>query len=299
MISDERFHELLETRARAPERIAECYARRRRRPLFGEDGKLFIIAVDHTARSVLKVGSNPYAMADRRTLLERAMTALEQPGVDGVLATPDVMEDLLLLGALEDRVAIASMNRGGLAGSAWELDDRFTAYDPEQIAAAGLDGGKMLLRLDMGDPASNETLAACARAVSALARAGKVAMVEPLPAAHEGGALTLKKDAHSLLHAVCVAAGLGHTSAYTWLKVPVVEGMEQVIAATTLPMLLLGGDPGPRAAEVFAGWRRALAYPQVRGLVAGRALLFPEDGDVAGAVRQAAAMVHGAELVHR
>jgi hypothetical protein len=299
MISDERFHELLETRARTPERIAEYYARRRRRPLFGEDGKLFIIAVDHTARSVLKAGSNPLAMADRRTLLERATIALEQPGVDGVLATPDVMEDLLLLGALEDRVAIASMNRGGLAGSAWELDDRFTAYDPEQIASAGLDGGKMLLRIDMGDPASNETLAACARAISALARAGKVAMVEPLPAAREGGTLTLKKDALSLLHAVCVAAGLGHTSAYTWLKVPVVEGMEQVIAATTLPMLLLGGDPGPRAAEVFAGWRRALAYPQVRGLVAGRALLFPEDGDVAGAVQQAAAMVHGAELVHR
>jgi hypothetical protein len=300
MINDERFHELLETRARAPEKIAEAYAQRRRRPLLGDDGKLFIVAVDHTARSVLRVGSNPEAMADRRELLHRALTALAQPGVDGVLATPDIMEDLLLLGALEDRIAFASMNRGGLAGSAWELDDRFTAYDPAQIAGARLDGGKMLLRLDMADSASNETLMACAHNVSALARTETLALVEPLPATREGGKLVIKKDTTSLIHAACVAAGLGHTSAYTWLKVPVVEGMERVAAATTRPMLLLGGDPGARAAEVFEGWRRALAYPQVRGLVAGRALLFPEDGDVVGAVRHAAELVHGAtELVHR
>jgi hypothetical protein len=31
----------------------------------------------------------------------------------------------------------------------------------------------------------------------------------------------------------------------------------------------------------------------VRGLVVGRALLFPPDGDVASAVDQAAALVHG------
>jgi hypothetical protein len=69
--------------------------------------------------------------------------------------------------------------------------------------------------------------------------------------------------------------------------------MERVLEATTLPTLLLGGDPGSRAAEVFEGWRRALRLPQVRGLVAGRALLYPADGDVAGAVSAAARMVHG------
>ena len=41
------------------------------------------------------------------------------------------------------------------------------------------------------------------------------------------------------------------------------------------------------------GWRRALAIPQVRGLVAGRTLLFPPDGDVVRAVSEAAAIVHG------
>jgi DhnA family fructose-bisphosphate aldolase class Ia len=292
-MEDTRFLDLLETRAREPEKIERSYQSRRRRTLLGEDGRIFVVAADHTARAVLKVGANPLAMANRRMLLERVLLALEQPGVDGVLATPDVLEDLLLLGALEDRIAIASMNRGGLAGAAWEVDDRFTAYDAEQITGSRLDGGKMLLRIDMADPTTNRTLEACSRAVTALARAKTVAMVEPLPAERLEGKLSLKKDAESLIHAACVAAGLGVTSAYTWLKIPVVEGMERVASATTLPTLLLGGDPGPRAAEVFAGWRRALEFPQVRGLVAGRSLLFPENGDVAGAVRAAAELVHG------
>ena len=45
-----------------------------------------------------------------------------------MLGTPDVIDDLLLLGALEDKVVIGSMNRGGLQRAAFELDDRFTAY---------------------------------------------------------------------------------------------------------------------------------------------------------------------------
>ena len=54
-----------------------------------------------------------------------------------MLGTPDILEDLLLLGALEDKVVIGSMNRGGLQGAVFELDDRFTAYDAAAIAAPG------------------------------------------------------------------------------------------------------------------------------------------------------------------
>ena len=92
-------------------------------------------------------------MASRPDLLDRLLTALQRPGVDGVLGTPDILEDLLLLGALEDKVVIGSMNRGGLQGAAFELDDRFTAYrSAEEIAARRLDGGKMLTRIDLGRP---------------------------------------------------------------------------------------------------------------------------------------------------
>src|SRR5437763_1995739 len=61
--------------------------------------------------------------------------------------------------------------------------------------------------------------------------------------------------------------------------------------ATRRPTLLLGGAPGEHPAGTFASWKRAMAIPQVRGLVAGRTLLYPRDGDVARAVDQAAAIV--------
>ena len=67
------------------------------------------------------------------------------------------------MGALEGKVVIGSMNRGGLAGAAFELDDRFTGYDADAIAAAGFDGGKMLTRIDLADPATVDTLEATRR----------------------------------------------------------------------------------------------------------------------------------------
>ena len=153
--------------------IAELARQRRRRAsLLGDDDQLFIIAADHPARGALRVGDRAMAMADRAELLERLFVALGRPGVDGVLGTADIVEDLLLLGALDDKVVIGSMNRGGLAGTVFEIDDRFTGYDAASIAQMGLDGGKMLLRIDPGDPATAATMQSCARAVSELAAGG-------------------------------------------------------------------------------------------------------------------------------
>src|ERR671938_180809 len=79
-----------EVRATRPQAIAEALARRRRRPLLNDRGTLFLVAADHPARGVLKAGADRMAMADRGELLRRVMLALGRPGVDGLLATPDV-----------------------------------------------------------------------------------------------------------------------------------------------------------------------------------------------------------------
>ena len=96
-----------------------------------------------------------------------------------------------------------------------------------------------------------------------------------------------------VIRSAAIAAGLGRTSRHTWLKLPVVEDMERVAAATTMPILLLGGDPTGPPEETYdlSGGRRS-ASPASTGLVIGRALLYPPDGDVAAAVDEAAAMVH-------
>ncbi|MDR7274196.1 Cgl0159 family (beta/alpha)8-fold protein [Catenuloplanes atrovinosus] len=284
---------LRELRATNPEAIAEKAANRRQGSLHTPDGRLMLIAADHPARGALAVRGDRTAMADRRTLLTRLMTALDRPGVDGVLGTADVLEDLLLLGALDGKVAIGSMNRGGLAGAVFEIDDRFTGYDAAAVARMGFDGGKMLVRIDLEDPATARTLESAAKAVDHLAAAGRMAMVEPFLSRRVDGRVSNDLSTEAVVRSVTIASGLGGTSAYTWLKLPVVDDMEAVMAATTLPTLLLGGDPSGSPDETYERWGRALAAPGVRGLMVGRALLYPPDGDVAAAVDTAVALVHG------
>lgn len=294
-MNDARYLELLRLRAEEPRALFERADARLRRKLIEGDGKLMIIAIDHPARGILRVGDEPFAMANRRTVLDNTIRALRRPGVDGLLASPDILEDLLLLDEVHGKVLFGSMNRGGLTGSVWEMDDRFTAHDPAMIERLGLDGGKMLLRLDYSNPGTIETLAGCARAVSDLAARGLIAMVEPLPAVRDkGGNVRVSEKMDLLVEAVAIASSLGNTSAYTWLKLPAPSDPERMMAATTLPALLLGGDPGQKADRMVDGWRRAMAIPNVRGLVAGRSLLFPIDGEVERWVDLAAEIVHGA-----
>lgn len=254
-----------------------------------------VIAADHPARGALRAGPDPLAMADRASLLDRLCIALERPEVNGVLGTADILEDLLLMGALEGKVVVGSMNRGGLAGTAFEIDDRFTGYDAASVAAMGFESGKMLLRIDPADPATAPTLEACARAVSELAARGLMAMVEPFISHRIDGRVRNDLSTEAVTRSVTVAAGLGATSAHTWLKLPVVsdgiEGMEQVLAASTLPALLLGGEVPDDPDAAFAAFERVLKMPTVQGLVLGRSLLYPVDGDVAGAVATAVSLL--------
>ncbi|MFY0409542.1 Cgl0159 family (beta/alpha)8-fold protein, partial [Solicola sp. PLA-1-18] len=171
--------QLRDVRATDPGRVKRLLASRSRRPLLPADGRLMIVACDHPARGALAASGRPDAMANRRDVIDRLRTALSRPGVDGVLGTADVLEDLLLLGALEDKVVFSSMNRGGLAGSAFEMDDRMTGYDTRSTVESGFEGAKMLTRIDLEDAGSLATLEACAQAVTELNRAELVAMVEP------------------------------------------------------------------------------------------------------------------------
>ena len=296
-ISDADWNRLLERRATDPDAVAKAYAARRRpRGFLSERGTVFLVAADHPARGALASGGEPMAMADRRSLLARMVESLRHPDVDGVLGTPDIVEELLLLGALEDKVVIGSMNRGGLDGATWTMDDRFTGYDAASIAACRLEGGKMLLRIDDEDAGTATTIEACAKAVSELAAHRLVAMVEPLPYQRdEYGTLFLRKDAPALARAVTIASGLGTTSAYTWLKMPACDDYETVFGSTTLPCVVLGGVPSDDPAGDLESWGQTLSHPVVRGLVVGRTLLYPPGGDVGSAVHAAAEVLDSAK----
>jgi hypothetical protein len=232
------------------------------------------------------------AMAGRDDLLDRLAVALSTPGVDGVLATADVVDDLALLGLLDDKIVVGSMNRGGLRDARFEMDDRFTGYDIAGIVRDRLDFAKTLLRINLDDPGSLATIEAHARAVSQAHAAGVPIMIEPFMTTWRDGKAVNDLTPDAAIRAMSIASGLGASSAYTWLKLPVVDDMERVMAATTLPTLLLGGERGDDPDAVFASWEKALALPAVRGLVVGRTLLYPSDDDVRGAVATAARLVH-------
>jgi hypothetical protein len=283
--------ELGAIRAYESERIAQVLRDRPRGTMPQADSKLMIIAADHPARGALAAGADPLAMADRSELLARCVEALSRPGVHGFLGTADMVEDLALLGALDGKLVYGSMNRGGLAGASFEMDDRFTGYDARGVAGAGLDGGKMLLRIDLEDPGSVRTLEACARAVDELASQHTMALVEPFISRRVDGVVRSVLTADAVIRSIAMASGLGRTSAYTWLKVPCVPEMERVMAASSLPTLILGGEVCDDPYAALSGWAKALSLPTVRGLVIGRSLLFPPGDDVAVAVDNAVGLL--------
>ena len=280
-----------EIRATDPDRIGRALAQRPRADLSGA-GRLMVIACDHPARGA---GERPLAMADREDLLRRCMTALSRPGVNGFLGTAEIIEDLTLLGALDGKLVWGSMNRIGLQGASFEMDDRFGAYDADGIEASYLDGGKMLTRINYADPASAATLEASAKAIDSLSERGLNAMIEPFISRWEDdGRIVNDLSEEAVIRSISIAQALGRSSAHTWLKLPCVSdpvSMRRVMASTSLPSLILGGEVSIDPEATRASWAAALELPNVRGLVVGRSLLYPGNDDVEAAVDAAVALL--------
>lgn len=279
-------------RATDPKIINQKMIGRIRRPIIQGDGNLFILAADHPARGALSVNGRENAMADRHDLLQRFAKVLDNPRVDGVLGTPDILEELTLMGLMEGKLAVGSMNRGGIRNSVFEYDDRFTSYNAQAIKDSGVDFAKTLLRINLSDPATARTLEEHARVIDECVKLSLPILLEPFMSQWVEGKPSNILTTEAAELSVAIASGLGSSSAYSWLKLPVVENMERVVRSSTLPILLLGGDGNSDLGELFESWSNALALPGVRGLVVGRSLLYPEDGDVVKAVEAAARLVH-------
>jgi len=278
---------------------------RPRRACTSADGRLALIAADHPARGVTAALGDPMRMADRRDYLSRILRALEAPLIDGVMGTADVLEDLLvadLLRArngrvplLHHRLLVGSMNRGGLAGTAFELDDRVTGYTAHGLGRAGLDGGKVMVRIDRASRDSGATLGYAAQLVEACGELGLPVFVEPLPVERVEGELQVQRTPEALAWAAGIASGLGSTSALTWLKLPWCPGFAKVAGATTLPIVLLGGPAeGEPGGAVSALMDAIGCAPNVRGALCGRNVLYPGEGDPFEIAQRIAEGVHGA-----
>jgi DhnA family fructose-bisphosphate aldolase class Ia len=297
--------QLTSLRVERPDEILEIAAKRPARRPLRSDGRLCLLAADHPARGVTAVGSESHLMADRHDYLARIVRILASDSVDGVMATMDILEDLLLLhhlvveaggpGLVDGKWLIPSLNRAGLDGSAWELNDPISGPSPTTCVRMGMDGAKALLRICESDAGSLRTIEAVARAITEMNGYRLPFFLEPLPAVRPDDRSQVVKEAGELARIVGIASALGDSSRYLWLKLPWCPNFAQVAASTTLPILLLGGpaDGGVRGvlAEVADG---LAAGSNVRGTLLGRKVLYPSaGGDPLVAARSVAGLVHG------
>ena len=301
---------LTELRISDPRRATRIAQGRRRRPTLSSDGRLNILAADHPARRVTKVGDDTSRMADRHSYLARIVRVLQSDMIDGVMASMDILEDLLVLHSLfaeaggplllDDRLLIASLNRGGLAGASWEMDDPITGPSAGTCAALKLDGAKLLLRICDAEPDSLRTLMYCARAITEMNSVGLPTFLEPLPVIKNNGGYRVLKTAEALAQIVGVASALGDSSNFLWLKLPYCNNYEAVAKATTLPILLLGGesvgDATPLLREIEAGLN---SRSNVRGALVGRNVLYPGAEDPFVIAQAAGSIIHQGWNVER
>jgi len=303
-LSKDLLRQLTDLRVEGGSQVQEHAARRQRRRRLTVDGKLVILAADHPARMVTAAGHDPLAMGDRADYLGRIVHVLQSGFVDGLMGTPDIIEEALAVdwlqcqaggsSFLDGKVLVGCMNRGGLAGCAFEMEDTFTAFDASQIVALGLDGAKMMFRLEPLEAASGRTLTACSQAISECVDQGLTVFLEPLMVHFEDGRYEVDRSTEAMIRICGVASALGKSSWKTWLKLPFSVDYSRIVNATTCPILMLGGPstghPEALIEEFTAGMR---AGENVRGALVGRNLLYPGDADPAQVAKAVWQVVHG------
>jgi len=288
-IIDNIYYEVVRLRKNIDEIDIYGYLKSRKKPSrkrLYQRGAL-ILAADHTARMNTEVGNNPYALLNRKELLSRIVRLLMTEYVDGVLVIPDVLDEILIanyilkerfgISLIDDKFIIASINRGGLKGSVFELDDKVTAYTPEDVKRLGLDATKVLLQLDKDNYYTSNTLTYITEVARKTLDLDIPLFIEVFPVKRVNNEYKFTGDPYELASAINVAAALGYSSVNKLLKVPYVHDFKIVAESTTLPIYLLGGGSG-KAKDFVHQLNEAMnAGDNVVGAIIGRNILFPID----------------------
>lgn len=298
------FKMITDVRVSDPGFIEKSAKRRKRRPQLTVDGRLAILAADHPARRVTKSGNDPVLMGNRHGYLGRILRVLASPEFDGVMGTTDIIEDLLIVdqllvehgqgqGLLDQKVVIGCMNRGGLSGAEFEMDDRFTSFTAGSIYRLRLDGAKMMFRLDLKDTRSLDTIIACSEAITDLNRFSIPVFLEGFSVERTAEGYKTLKTADELIKTVSVATALGDSSRGIWLKIPYCEGFERVAKATSCPILMLGGESLGDPTGILQEFSKGMAAGQnVRGALVGRNVLYPGQEDPLAVAEAVSKVVH-------
>jgi len=241
-----------------------------------------ILAADHRARGVMTMEN----YGDFVGALVRAL-----PSCDGILATAQPLTDLAEAGHLTPgHRTYLSLNRTGLAGSVFELDDRLVASVP-RADADGWTGVKHMTRIDMSDPLTSPALELLGQVLERARAASLEALIEPL-VWREG---RVARDTDSVVFAAVIAHDMGAPV----IKVPVPavtpgperqRAVARVVASVGVPVLFLGGPLGQAGRPAVLEEVRDVMQGGGSGMAMGRAVyLDPDPAEMAGLV---GALVH-------
>jgi DhnA family fructose-bisphosphate aldolase class Ia len=241
-----------------------------------------VLAADHRARGVPTVERYDDYLAAIGAAL---------PHCDGILATAQPLGDVAAAGRLRPgQRTYLSINRTGLAGTAFELDDRLVA-SVGRAAGDGWTGVKLMTRIAPDDPAGAAALELLGRVLEEAAVAGLEALVEPV--VWRDGRMSRVPDD------VVLAAVVAHDLGAPLLKVPVPDlppgapragAVRRVVGSVGVPVLFLGGPRRP-GDEPVTDVARDVMDGGAAGLAVGRSVL--EDPDPGAAAARLAAIVHG------
>lgn len=306
-LTEEIWDELCNLRVEKKDIIKDRMTKRKQRKSLTANGKMLILAADHPARMVTNSGADPTRMGDRFDYLGRCARVMMASDVDGLMATADVFEDLVLLdhiyyqktkkSFLDNKLLVASMNRSGLAGARYEMLDRMTAYrDAKKIRELKLDGAKLLLRLSVPDPYDRyclQTMEECSRSIEECNELDLPVFLEPLPVKQIDGKYKVIMQADDLIRVIGVATGLSHSTANLWLKIPYVHDYWRVAQSFSGPILMLGGESTGNPVDVIEQFVRGMGEGEnVRGAMVGRNVLYPGNDDPAAVAQAVYEIVH-------
>ncbi len=242
-----------------------------------------ILAADHRARAVLTTEN----WSEFSGSLARAL-----PFCDGILATVEPLTSLAAAGHITAlHRTYLSINRTGLAGSVFELDDRLVA-SVRRAAADGWTGVKHMTRIDFADPVTASALELLGQVLEHAREAGLEVLVEPL-VWHEG---RVQRDADAIVLAAVIAHDLGAPV----IKVPVPaaspgaerqRAVARIVASVGVPVLFLGGPVTEAGRDRVLDEVRDVMEGGGAGMAMGRTLYQdPDPAEMAGLVD---ALVHG------
>ena len=242
-----------------------------------------ILAADHRARAVVTTEN----WAEFFGALAKAL-----PFCDGILATAEPLRSLAAAGHVTAlHRSYLSVNRTGLAGSVFELDDRLVASVP-RAAAEGWTGVKHMTRIDFADPVTSSALELLGQVLEQSQHAGLEALVEPL--VWQDG--RIRRDTEG----VVLAAVIAHDMGAPVIKVPVPavppgaerrRAVARVVASVSVPVLFLGGPRTEDGRDHVLDEVRDVMEGGGAGMAMGRTIYQdPDPADMAGLVD---ALVHG------